>query len=108
MKALTIRQPWIHAILREGKNIENRSWQRTFRGWVALHASARPERHASFLGFVIEQHLACETLRRSNGWRRLLHWPYPVAFARAIELLRFVGALLDAKSEAAESTTTAT
>jgi hypothetical protein len=32
MKALTIRQPWIHAILREGKNIENR--------W--------PDRHASF------------------------------------------------------------
>lgn len=46
MKALTIKQPWVHAILREGKDIENRSWQTTFRGWVALHASAQPRRDA--------------------------------------------------------------
>jgi hypothetical protein len=31
MKALTIKQPWVHAILHEGKDIENRSWQRNFR-----------------------------------------------------------------------------
>jgi hypothetical protein len=48
MKALTIKQPWIYAILREGKDIENRSWQRSFRGWVALHASATPQRIAHF------------------------------------------------------------
>jgi hypothetical protein len=48
MKALTIKQPWVHAILHEGKNIENRSWQRSFRGWIALHASAQPARQASF------------------------------------------------------------
>jgi hypothetical protein len=39
MKAISIQQPWIHAIFREGKDIENRSWQRSFRGWVAIHAS---------------------------------------------------------------------
>ena len=44
MKALSIKQPWVHAILREGKDIENRSWQRSFRGWLALHASAQPQR----------------------------------------------------------------
>jgi hypothetical protein len=48
MKALTIRQPWIHAILHEGKDVENSSWRRNFRGWVALHASARPARNAVF------------------------------------------------------------
>jgi hypothetical protein len=32
MKALTIKQPWLHAILREGKDIENRSWQRPVGG----------------------------------------------------------------------------
>jgi len=48
MKALTIKQPWIHAILRDGKDIENRSWQRSFRGWLALHASAQPRRDAVF------------------------------------------------------------
>jgi hypothetical protein len=34
MKALTIKQPWIHAILREGKDIVNRTWKRDFRGWT--------------------------------------------------------------------------
>ena len=48
MKALTIKQPWVHAILREGKDIENRSWQRSFRGWLAIHASAQPRRDAVF------------------------------------------------------------
>jgi len=46
MKALTIKQPWVHAILHEGKDIENRSWRRDFRGWLALHASAKPNRDA--------------------------------------------------------------
>jgi len=48
MKALTIKQPWVHSILHEGKDIENRSWQRHFRGWIALHASAQPSREAVF------------------------------------------------------------
>ena len=48
MKALTIKQPWVHAILREGKDIENRTWQRSFRGWLALHSSAQPRRDAVF------------------------------------------------------------
>lgn len=48
MKAITIKQPWIHAILHQGKDIENRSWQRSFRGWLALHASGQPRRNASF------------------------------------------------------------
>lgn len=48
MKALTIKQPWVHAILREGKNIENRSWKRSFRGWLAIHAAAKPSRDAVY------------------------------------------------------------
>ena len=48
MKALSIKQPWVHAILREAKDIENRTWQRSFRGWVAIHASATPRQGASF------------------------------------------------------------
>jgi hypothetical protein len=42
MKAMSIKQPWVHAILHEGKDIESRSWQRHFRGWVAIHASKSP------------------------------------------------------------------
>jgi hypothetical protein len=48
MKALSILQPWVYAILYEGKEIENRSWTTDFRGWVAIHASARPMRDADF------------------------------------------------------------
>ena len=48
MKALSIRQPWLHAILHAGKDVENRSWQTNFRGWLALHASRQPERKARY------------------------------------------------------------
>lgn len=40
MKALSIRQPWAHAILHLGKRVENRDWQGcAYRGPVLLHAS---------------------------------------------------------------------
>jgi activating signal cointegrator 1 len=48
MKAMSIQQPWVHAILREGKDIENRSWQRDFRDWIALHASGKPQIGSEF------------------------------------------------------------
>jgi len=48
MKALSIRQPWVHAILNSGKDVENRSWQSSFRGWIALHSCAKPSRDARF------------------------------------------------------------
>jgi hypothetical protein len=43
MKALSIKQPWVHAILDDGKDIENRTWKRSFRGRIALHASLKPQ-----------------------------------------------------------------
>ena len=49
MKALTIKQPLVHAILHEGKDIENRSWQRNFRGWLAGqpdHSARFPQGHS--------------------------------------------------------------
>lgn len=48
MKGLSIQQPWVHAIVHEGKDIENRTWQRSYRGWIALHASAKPLREQKF------------------------------------------------------------
>lgn len=48
MKAISIKQPWVYAVLREGKDIENRSRRRHFRGWIAVHASATP-RHGARL-----------------------------------------------------------
>jgi hypothetical protein len=42
MKALSIKQPWVYAILHEGKDVENRTWTSKHRGWIALHASGKP------------------------------------------------------------------
>lgn len=44
MKALTIRQPWASLILCGGKDIENRDWQTSYRGIVAVHSSAKMSR----------------------------------------------------------------
>ncbi len=38
MRALTIRQPWAWAIAVAGKDVENRSWQTSHRGLLAIHA----------------------------------------------------------------------
>ncbi|MDO8605719.1 MAG: ASCH domain-containing protein [Phaeospirillum sp.] len=37
--AISIRQPWCHHILFDGKDVENRSWPTKFRGLVLIHAS---------------------------------------------------------------------
>ena len=37
--ALSLRQPWVYAILHLGKDIENRTWRSRYRGRVILHAS---------------------------------------------------------------------
>ena len=41
--ALSIRQPWCHHILFDGKDVENRTWTTRFRGPVLIHASKKPE-----------------------------------------------------------------
>lgn len=40
MKALSIRQPWAHAILHCGKDVENREWKAChYRGLFLIHAA---------------------------------------------------------------------
>lgn len=56
--ALSIRQPWCHAILHYGKTIENRRWATRYRGPIFLHASknsgkAEFEEAAAFIASVI-------------------------------------------------------
>lgn len=36
--ALTITQPWAHAIIFGGKDVENRTWTTTWRGRLYIHA----------------------------------------------------------------------
>ncbi len=42
--ALSLRQPWAWAVIRAGKDVENRTWQRAFRGPLLVHASQRFDR----------------------------------------------------------------
>lgn len=39
MRAISIAQPWAECIVFNGKNIENRTWDTKFRGYLAIHAS---------------------------------------------------------------------
>ena len=41
MKALTVKQPWAWAIIFGGKDVENRTTLRRYRGELAIHAGAR-------------------------------------------------------------------
>jgi hypothetical protein len=43
MFALSIRQPWAYLIIHGGKDIENRTWRRSFTGPVLVHASKKIE-----------------------------------------------------------------
>lgn len=43
MKALSIRQPWAHLIIKGIKRIENRTWNTRYRGPILIHASQRCE-----------------------------------------------------------------
>jgi hypothetical protein len=41
MQVLSVRQPWAWAIARGHKNVENRTWDTTYRGLLTIHASLR-------------------------------------------------------------------
>lgn len=43
MKCLSVRQPWAHAILALGKDVENRSWPTRYRGPLLIHAARHIE-----------------------------------------------------------------
>lgn len=40
LRALSVRQPWAHAIVHHGKDVENRTRRFGHRGWTLIHASA--------------------------------------------------------------------
>lgn len=53
MKAISIRQPYAHNIIYDGKDVENRNWPTKYRGDVLIHASKSfaelaPERRDKF------------------------------------------------------------
>ncbi len=49
MKVLSIQQPWAHAILCDGKDIENRTWQTKHRGPILIHAGKKFDSDARYI-----------------------------------------------------------
>lgn len=43
-RALTIRQPWAWAVIYAGKDVENRSWETSYRGTLIIHAGKGTDR----------------------------------------------------------------
>lgn len=40
---ISIQNPWAHAIMHLGKDVENRFWSPTYRGWLWVHSSKKPQ-----------------------------------------------------------------
>ena len=113
LRALTIRQPWSHAILHLGKDVENRSWRTHYRGLLLIHAAARSERNpgemlAEYLNRPPSEQslrdlpLACivgvvylsDCVRDSRSkWAHEGAWHWLLRNARAIEPVDCVGRL---------------
>lgn len=45
--ALSVQQPWASLLVSGVKDVENRTWRTKYRGWLFVHASARPDRYAA-------------------------------------------------------------
>jgi hypothetical protein len=43
VSALSIKQPYPHHIFNDGKDVENRDWFTTKRGWVIVHAGKKDD-----------------------------------------------------------------
>jgi hypothetical protein len=67
LRALSVQQPWAHAIMRLGKDVENRSWRSKYSGPLLIHASARREPNP--------QGQLHEFMAKAPPKSRLLHLP---------------------------------
>jgi hypothetical protein len=72
-KAISIRQPWAHMILHEGKSVENRSWSTSFRGPVLLHAAKGMTRDEFWDGMCTLEAISRQDRETNNRRRAQIH-----------------------------------
>lgn len=101
MKALSIRQPWAHLIIYEGKDVENRTWPTNYRGPLIIHTGLLRDEDAikNFamddfplpLGGVIGRVMLVDCVQGcssrwampyTNIWHWILDDPVPCVFRR--------------------------
>lgn len=66
MKVLSIHQPWAHAIMHLGKDVENRTWPTSYRGLLAVHASKTMSSYDRQLPAEWEDQLLTQLPRRED------------------------------------------
>ncbi len=66
MKVLSIKQPWASLIIEFGKNMENRSWVRSYLGPLVIAASAAPDTYREGITYTVEAALSKTKLREFN------------------------------------------
>lgn len=107
MKTLSIKQPWAHAIIHCGKDIENRTWKTKFRGRFLVHASMEPDVNAPeelwdalpdeapvFGGIIGSVELVDVVTESKSKWFKgpvgfVLKDPEPIPFTRVKGQLKF-------------------
>lgn len=101
--ALSIRQPWAHHILHDGKDVENRNWHTDYLGWVLIHtgtawADGKPdEPHLQALprGGIVGAVRIVDCVSDSNSrwfygkWGFVLRDPIALPFVRCHGRLSF-------------------
>jgi len=105
VKALSLRQPWAHAVVHLGKTIENRYWNTHLRGAFLIHAAK---------GMTVDEYLDAvlfcdEVLGRTTPARSIVatgEMPQPKALLRGgfVGRARLVGVLPPCTPKGAEPT----
>ena len=80
MKVLSVKSPWGQKIIRNGKDIENRSWYTSYRGPLLIHVSKKPESPESGMIIGIVDLIDClppdNIITTGNPWAETgqYHW----------------------------------
>lgn len=73
-KVITIKQPWADLIVNGIKDVENRTWQTTFRGRVLIHASMKSDISGNVgVRQLLSEHQRADLMKRNELVRYLCH-----------------------------------
>jgi len=80
MKVLTVKSPWAQNIIRDGKDIENRSRPTSYRGSLLIHVSKNPDNPEAGMIIGMVDLIDCQPpdnlLTSGNKWAMngYYHW----------------------------------
>lgn len=103
-RIITVRQPWATAIIRAGKDVENRSWPTSYRGRLWIHAGRirdpveieglDDEQLSRDAGHVLGHVTLIDVIRDSpSAWARPGQWHWILSDARPVRAFPRRGAI---------------